>query len=110
MIPNFYIHPDIHQAETLPAHFYRDPEVFEALKERIFLKSWQWIGHENLIPLSGSVYPFSLLPNYLEEPLLLVRDQQSQVHLPEQCLHPSWKYCGPWTRPGYQTPLPLPRP
>ena len=38
----FFIHPDIKKAETLPASFYKDSTVFEALKERVFLKSWQW--------------------------------------------------------------------
>ena len=88
MIPTFHIHPNIHQAETLPASFYRNPEVFDALKERVFLKSWQWIGHENLIPLSGSMHPFTLLPNYLDEPLLLVRDHKDQLHcLSNVCTH-----------------------
>ncbi|MEM6630304.1 MAG: aromatic ring-hydroxylating dioxygenase subunit alpha [Bacteroidota bacterium] len=88
MNKKFYINPDIHQAETLPADFYRDPEVFDALKERIFLKSWHWVGHENLLPLSGSVYPFTLLSNYLEEPLILVRDPQNQLHcLSNVCTH-----------------------
>lgn len=36
-----HVHSDIRQAETLPGHFYTDPDVFETLKERIFLKSWQ---------------------------------------------------------------------
>ena len=88
MAQNFHVHPDIRQAETLPAHFYTNPEVFEALKERIFLKSWQWIGHENQIRLAGSVYPFTLLDHYLDEPLLLVRDQADHIRcLSNVCTH-----------------------
>ena len=35
----FYINSDISKAETLPASFYRDKEVFENIKEKIFIKS-----------------------------------------------------------------------
>ena len=31
----FNINKNIAQAETLPAHFYRDKEVFEAIKEKV---------------------------------------------------------------------------
>ena len=76
----FYINQDITQAETLPAEFYRSEEVFERLKEMVFLKSWQWIGDENtLIPLPGSVHPIVLLDQYLSEPLLVVRDKENKA-------------------------------
>ena len=38
----FNINSDITKAETLPATFYKDPDIFEKIKEKIFLKSWQW--------------------------------------------------------------------
>jgi choline monooxygenase len=75
----FYINPDITMAETLPASFYKSKEVFEKLKENVFLKSWQWVGDENtLVPLTESAYPFVLLDNYLTEPLLIVRDKENR--------------------------------
>ena len=33
----FNINPDITKAETLPATFYKDPFVFETVKEKVFL-------------------------------------------------------------------------
>ena len=60
MAQKFNIHQDISKAETLPASFYRDKEVFERIKEKIFLKTWQWIGDENLVALPQSVYPLVL--------------------------------------------------
>lgn len=76
----FDVHPDISQAETLPAEFYRSTEVFQALKEKVFLRSWQWIGDENkLVPLTGSAYPLVLLDNYLTEPLVLIKDQTDEL-------------------------------
>ena len=44
MAKPFKIHSDISVAETLPSSFYRDPNVFENIKQNIFLKSWQFIG------------------------------------------------------------------
>ena len=35
----FYIDSDIKKAETLPASFYKDEQIFKELKEKIFLKS-----------------------------------------------------------------------
>ena len=80
MANKFTIHPNISKAETLPASFYRDDEVFNDIKEKIFLKTWQWIGDENLVPLPQSVHPFVLFENYLTEPLLLVRNKNDELH------------------------------
>ena len=54
-MPKYTIHPEIDQAETLPSSFYRSTEVFENLKEKVFAKSWQFIGDESQIALDGQV-------------------------------------------------------
>ena len=41
----FHVDPDIRKAETLPAEFYTRDDVFAASKDRVFAKSWQWVGH-----------------------------------------------------------------
>jgi len=88
MIRKFNINPDITKAETLPATFYKDQTVFEAIKEQVFLKSWQWIGDENLVPLQQSVCPFVLLDSYLTEPMLLTRDSNDTINcLTNVCTH-----------------------
>jgi phenylpropionate dioxygenase-like ring-hydroxylating dioxygenase large terminal subunit len=84
----FFIDPDIRKAETLPASFYRDLEVFEALKEKVFLRSWQWVGDEDQVSNSTNVFPFILLPDYLNEPLLLTRDNKNKIHcMSNVCTH-----------------------
>ncbi|MEM7368551.1 MAG: aromatic ring-hydroxylating dioxygenase subunit alpha [Bacteroidota bacterium] len=85
----FHVHPDITVAETLPASFYRDQAVFDKMKEDVFLKSWQWIGDSpSLLPLDRYAHPFTLLDKYLNEPMLLVRDQDSQIHcMSNVCTH-----------------------
>lgn len=85
---NFKIDPDIRKAETLPAWFYKDEAIFEALKESVFYKTWQWIGDDSLVPLPQSVYPFVLLDGYLTEPMVLTRDADDKLHcLSNVCTH-----------------------
>lgn len=85
---NFYIHPDISKAETLPASFYRDHNLFETIKEKIFLKSWQWIGDETLVSLKQSTHPFVLLDGFLNEPMLLTKNTGNDIAcLTNVCTH-----------------------
>lgn len=88
MKQKFNIHPNIKKAETLPASFYRDQAVFDAIKEKVFLKSWQWIGDTNLVKLPQSVHPFVLLEGYLTEPLVLTRNADDEITcLTNVCTH-----------------------
>lgn len=88
MAEKFYIDDDIRKAKTLPASFYRDPEVFAQIKDKIFYRSWQWIGHEGLLSPQDTVYPFTLLEGYLTEPMLLSRDATGTLHcLSNVCTH-----------------------
>lgn len=75
----YNIKPDIREAETLPASFYRDAEVFEALKDKVFGRTWQWIGDESLVPFTNTVYPFIFLDHFVAEPLVLSRDSEGQL-------------------------------
>ncbi|MGI9552424.1 MAG: aromatic ring-hydroxylating oxygenase subunit alpha [Aurantibacter sp.] len=85
---NFHIDPDITKAETLPASFYRSAETFEALKKGVFYRSWQWIGHENLVTEAQNATPFILLDDFLTEPMLLTRDADGNLHcLSNVCTH-----------------------
>jgi choline monooxygenase len=84
----FYIDPDIKKAETLPARFYKDQSVFNDLKEQVFLKSWQWIGDENLVQFPQSVYPFVVLDGFLTEPLVLTKNKEGNIScLTNVCTH-----------------------
>jgi choline monooxygenase len=88
MSEKFYINPNIAKAETLPAFFYKDPVTFEALKESVFLKSWQFIGDDNLVKLPRTVHPFVLLDGFLTEPMLLTKDKNDHITcLTNVCTH-----------------------
>ena len=88
MAKPFKIHSDISVAETLPSSFYRDPNVFENIKQNIFLKSWQFIGDNSQIKLNNSFMPQTILSGFLTEPIVLTRDDKSKVHcLTNVCTH-----------------------
>ncbi|KAG1649528.1 Choline monooxygenase, chloroplastic [Nymphon striatum] len=88
LAPKFYIDPDITKAETLPASFYRNPDVFEALKTKVFYSSWQWIGDIHQIKEDCNVAPSVLLEGFLTEPILLTKDKNEKVHcLTNVCSH-----------------------
>ena len=88
MFMEYIINSDIKKAETLPASFYKDQAVFEALKKHVFLNSWQWVGDENLVKLPQTAHPFVLLEGYLTEPMLLVKDKNEEINcLSNVCTH-----------------------
>ena len=85
---SFFIDPNIAKAKTLSTDFYTDPEYFEEAKEKIFSCSWQFIGNTDFVKHACQCYPFSLLEGYLDEPLLLTRDKQNNLHcLSNVCTH-----------------------
>jgi len=88
MAYKFDIHPEIEKAETLPAVFYRNDEIFNDIKEKIFLKSWQYIGDASLIKLQNHVVPLFPLENFLGIPMVLSRDEKEELRcLSNVCTH-----------------------
>src|SRR5207244_3318581 len=84
----FEIDPDIRLARTLPARVYSDPDLFRSQRDSVFARTWQYAGHDDLVKVVGQVYPFTLLPGALDEPLLLTRDMRDQLHcLSNVCTH-----------------------
>lgn len=78
------IDADIKKASTLTSDFYTDPAWFEASKEKIFARSWQFLGQLNDFE---SLKPVSILPEMLGEPLLLSRNDNSIRCLSNVCTH-----------------------
>jgi choline monooxygenase len=82
------IEPDIKKASTLPTTFYNNPLYYELSKEKVFARSWQWAADSDNVKLAGSVYPFILLENALNEPLVLTRTEQDELFcLSNVCTH-----------------------
>jgi choline monooxygenase len=87
-MPRFSVDPDISVAKTLDSNFYTSTEVFEQCREKIFATSWQFIGNDALVKEAGEIYPFTLLPDYLDEPLVLTRDKTGELNLVSNvCTH-----------------------
>ena len=88
MTERFEIDADISVARTLPARVYSDPVVFDAQRERVFARTWQYAAHDGVVRVAGQVYPFTLVPGALDEPLLLTRDQSDAIHcVSNVCTH-----------------------
>jgi choline monooxygenase len=84
----FDIDADISVARTLPARVYSDPEIFRAQRDRIFARTWHYAAHDDVVKVAGQVYPFTLVPGALDEPLLLTRDQYDAMHcMSNVCTH-----------------------
>lgn len=86
--PAFSIDADIRVARTLPARAYSDPAIFRVQQDRVFARTWHYAAHDDVVKVAGQVYPFTLLPGALDEPLLLTRDARDQIHaLSNVCTH-----------------------
>jgi len=85
---DYFVDPDITRAATLDKAFYADPEAYAAARERVFARSWQWIGDLADVAAAGSLAPRDLLPGLLDEPLLLARDGERALRcLSNVCTH-----------------------
>lgn len=80
----FNIDPEIRKARTLPSDFYLDAAYFTAARERIFLPSWQLVGHADSI---ADLEPATLLPGMLDDPLLIVKTREWISCLSNVCTH-----------------------
>jgi choline monooxygenase len=84
----FQIDADIAKAKTISTDFYTDPEVYEQSKEKIFAPSWQFIKSIDYIERKDEVYPFTMLENFLDEPLMLTHTKDDRIHcLSNACTH-----------------------
>src|ERR1700752_3124867 len=76
---NFFIDANIAKAKTIDTDYYTLPHYYELSKEKIFAQSWQFIGDADLVDTNNNAYPFTLLENYLNEPLLLTKDKDGNL-------------------------------
>jgi choline monooxygenase len=84
----FQIDADISKAKTISTEVYLNPVYFEVAKEKIFAKTWQYVGDTDQVKEPGWITPVNLLSNYLNEPILLSRDKSGVVHcLSNVCTH-----------------------
>lgn len=79
---------EIGAASTLESRFYRDEGAYELARERVFARSWQWLGLLSDVASPSTLAPRALLPGLLDEPLLLARDAAGTLRcLSNVCTH-----------------------
>ena len=82
------INEDIRVAETLPASFYSNEALFSASKEKIFASGWQIVHTAESLRQKGDTLPFTLFPSFLDEPLLISRqDNENLICMSNVCTH-----------------------
>jgi choline monooxygenase len=80
----FEIDPDIRKAHTLASAFYTDARYFELSREKIFARTWHFLGMADEVE---GLKPYTLLPGVLDEPILVVRTDDSLECLSNVCTH-----------------------
>ena len=83
-MPEFEIDPDIKKAWTLPSRFYTEQRYFDLAKERIFARCWHFVGRKADF---RDLEPIYLLPDYLNEPILISKANGSVHCLSNVCTH-----------------------
>ncbi len=84
----FSIDEDIRSASTLDSEFYTSEEAYACAKEKIFSRTWQFLGDTDEFRTSGSATPYTLLQGLLDEPVLITRDEQDEVRcMSNVCTH-----------------------
>lgn len=69
---------------TLPAYFYFDPAIYAAEKEKIFFRSWQYLGPATAVAKPGGY----IAGNVVDQPVFVLRDRQGQLRgYYNVCLH-----------------------
>ena len=87
-VNKIHIEPNISKAHTLPATFYKSKSQFEQIKEKVFARSWLYLTDLNDVKEEQLLTPFTLLPNILDEPLVVSCDKSGKLHcLSNVCTH-----------------------
>ncbi len=61
--------------ETLPGQYYYDPQVYDREKERIFYRTWQYVGHVSLLPQAASYF----VREIADESVIVLRDREGDL-------------------------------
>jgi len=78
------------KSDRVHASLYRDPRVFDDEMERIFHRSWAFVGHESEIPRAGDFVTRTLG----RQPVILARARDERaVVLLNRCMHRGTMVC-----------------
>jgi choline monooxygenase len=90
----FHIDPDIAKASTPPSWIYTDANFYDRAREKVFARSWQFVGDVSDAKVPGQLHPFTMLEGCLDERLLLVRDRDDRLYcMSNVCTHRGMLVC-----------------
>ncbi len=67
---------ELDRGGTLPCGWYTRGEIFAAENERIFRKTWQYVGHVEQVARAGDFFTATLG----DIPAVITRDDQGKIH------------------------------
>ena len=65
----------LERGDTLPARWYVEPEVYQAEKERIFHRTWQYVGHTGQLNSAGDFFTTHLG----DIPVVVLLDTEKEI-------------------------------
>src|ERR1700741_2912329 len=72
------------QPDRVHGSLYTDPAVFDAELERIWYRTWVYVGHESEVPEPNDYVLKSIGP----QPVIMARDRDGAIHLLlNRCTH-----------------------
>ena len=81
---------DLVRRDRVHGSVYRDPAIFERELERIWYRTWVYVGHESEVPNAGDFVAKSIGL----QPLLMTRDAGGRIHLlANRCTHRGNQVC-----------------
>tara|TARA_Y100001980_G_C14546562_1_gene326720 strand:- start:1631 stop:2659 length:1029 start_codon:yes stop_codon:yes gene_type:complete len=83
---NFYVDQDISIAKSLDSSFYLNDKYYSLSIEKIFKKSWQFIGHKSEF-INNRINPITILKNSVNEPVVLTKKDDDYSFLSNVCTH-----------------------
>jgi choline monooxygenase len=75
-----YIAENIAEASTLTADFYTNEHYFQESKQKIFERTWHFAGDKDDLRLAETLVPHTILPNFIDEPVLFSRTREGDLH------------------------------
>jgi choline monooxygenase len=75
-LSDYTFNPDLSQASTIPARWYRDSAFLEAERRSVFGRTWQYVGQSDCLKAPGSY----LACEVTGEPILVARARDGRLH------------------------------
>lgn len=84
---SYFIDKDISKAQTIHKSVYTDIAAFEKFRNKIFLRTWQYIGNTDEVTSSKNVFPCKFIEGFIEEPMIIVKNENAFKTLSNVCTH-----------------------